>query len=290
MSDAAATPVVEAPAPTEAAAPAAEAPKHTPNPDTRKFAALTRKERQISAKLFEQKQTAAKYEAYEKALQIAKANPDQYLKAGGLTYDDITNHYLKGINPDDPAAIARAAAQAAEATGKEFNEFKTAVDQRYHSEAVTQYKTEMRKELGAHLEKNPDEYGVLNALDAYDDVFKMIDLHWQEKGVKLENAVAAKLYESTAFEEETKHLDALLSVPKFKAYALSKLQVVPPAPETPKESAKLKPNAQATAKSNNSEAKASPAKSPSRMSRQAEDEQRWSAILARANAMPSQKK
>lgn len=286
MAEATAAPAAEIPAvapeSVETTPAIPEAPRHTPNPHTKHFAAISRKERQIQAKMLEQKTQAAKYEQLEQILRDAPKNPRKAIEALGLTYDSVTADYVQGKNADDPSSIAKQARDEAVAARREAAELRAELQRRDQHRAVSDYKSELRKEI----EGKADDFGLVRALDQHDDVYELIDLHYTETGEILSKADAAMQIEKASYQRETEKLERLLTVPKIKKWLSDKLAAVaPPAAETPPEPLTPPP---ATAKSVTDAPP--PSSAPTRsaredaLQRELNEEARWKSIKARLGA------
>ncbi len=97
------TPVAtpETPETPVAATPETDKPEKDPKLASR-FAALTKKEREIIQREKAFKEQQAKLQAYEKALQQAKQNPLEYLQAAGLTLEEALSQIInEGKEPTE---------------------------------------------------------------------------------------------------------------------------------------------------------------------------------------------
>lgn len=181
-----------------------------------RFAALARRERQILERERALKGREGKYQSFEKILENPKNDPLAYLQAGGLSYEEITNHLISKIDSNKPltadekiAALERRIEekdQAAIASQKER-------EQADLQAAVDQYKTNIIEHIGS----NADKYELIMANEAQDLVFEVALQHWEQTGGEKGGQVMSYDAASEAVENylEQQIRDKILKTKKF---------------------------------------------------------------------------
>lgn len=161
-----------------------------------KFAALTRKEKQVREQAKALKAREVELEAKMKDLEakLAAANPENYkakIKANpltalkdefGLTFEQLAELQLNEGNPTVEMQLQRMREEIESKTSGEVESLKRmlaakeeAAAQKQYDEAVSAYKTGIQ----AAVEQNPDKYELINANGATDLVFDVADQYFQ---------------------------------------------------------------------------------------------------------------
>lgn len=218
----------ETPAPVETVAPEVEATPAvegeavtTPEPEkekedpkfARRFAALSRQEKQIIAKQKEVDEKAkeiesvkAEAERAKQILQLAKENPVLFLQETGLNYQELTELILANEkSPED----------------KKFDELKKEIEELKHAEekkaklaeeaetkaqiervtkAIENYKVECKKTV----QENPDKYELILAQGREDEVFDIVERYFIDTETVLDFDIAADYLEQLLLEEAQK--------------------------------------------------------------------------------------
>lgn len=243
------TPAVVTPTPPPVTTPPVETngvtpPEGTPPPDTKpkedpmgkRFAALSRKEKEI---LNERQAIAAEKAAVEAdkarmqkivtAVANAKANPMALLTEAGVTYDELTRYILNDGKPSPEDRIAELDNKLEEERRARISaEEKRELERQQADEAyITKMIDDYRKETNDHIASNPEAYESIIAYDAQDEVFSAIRDHFAETGKILSPEEAAKQVEA--------ELDSIIE----KTLKLNKVQakLKPPEPEPKKTTA-----------------------------------------------------
>jgi hypothetical protein len=219
--------------PTEvAAAPVVEPEKEAPALSDA-WAKIAAKEAEIAAKQkeielrdkdLEGKLTSVK--EYEDALSNAKTAPLEALKKLGVSYEELTQFLLNDQKPTPELKIKSLEDQIVALTNKinkqeeEQKQKVTKAEQDSFNESINAYKADLKKAVDAKA----DDYELIIANKAYDLVFEVQKVHFEEtKGKELSLEDAAKQVEEYLF----KQAQSLLK--------LKKLQPKPVEPETQKQ-------------------------------------------------------
>lgn len=222
--------------PVEAAAAAPEtkpapAPKVEPkkDPASSRFAALTRKEKEIRQQSQEVEQRRKEFEAREQALkeresrwEAAKRRPTQALKELGFTYADVTadllgNYKEPEVDPVD-AKLKPLSEKwdkfepQVEALTQEINKLKSELSAKEQRQSYQQAMDEIRSVVA----NNPESYELVSTIgdEAYDLVKDVIIEYWNENKKMLDYAEAAAIVEKYY---ENEYLDKFSATKKLKS-------------------------------------------------------------------------
>lgn len=185
----------------DAAAPAEpqvtpEAPKPQDDDFSRKFAALSRREK----KLFEEEQRIRgdrqAVSEYQKAKELARSNPLQFLTQAGLSVDDLVQHLIKDGQPpsvEDEVKSIKAEIEAYKKAEKDRLEAeKTKQEQATQKQVIDNYKQKIRQ----FVEQDTDKFEAIHTSEAYDDVFEVIEAYFEKTGEILPIEKAAESVEA----------------------------------------------------------------------------------------------
>lgn len=191
-----------------------------------KFAALSRKEKEIRqretqyqsemkrieaekaelSKWREEKQTA------ESVFQAKlKENPLKTLEELGLTYEDLTRMQLNEQNPTPEMLIKRTRQELESGYKKELEELRQSMKQKEEQEETKKHEqtvTGFKKEISNFVDANADTYELIKMNDAQETVFEVIQEYYQETGRLLSIEEAAKYTEEVLESEARKVLEA----------------------------------------------------------------------------------
>jgi len=208
----AAAPITPEVAPT----PVVEEVKPKPEGDgelARKFAALSRKERDIMLREKALKDKEPKYQQWEKA----DADPLAYLEAKGLTVEEIIQRALKKGEPvtmEDEVKILKE--QLAEEK-KQREQYLTKLEVEKQNQAIANFK----KGIDDHIKSDPDKYETIITEGAEDEVFNLIEEHYKRNQADIDSGEMKMLSQQQAAERVEEHLFA-------RAEKLSKLKKLQP--------------------------------------------------------------
>lgn len=187
-----------------------------------KFAALARKEKA----LFDQKkaieQEMKEVQEWKQAREIAKRNPNKFLQAHGLDFETIAKFNLEGGEEKAPSEIEtlkekleRLENESRSEKEEREKKEKEALEQNYQKQIV-----DFKNQIDQNITNNAEKYEFLNADKKHiDDVFELIELHYQQSQKILDIEEACQLVEEF-IENEFKNkylkvnkLKGLLNVP-----------------------------------------------------------------------------
>jgi len=190
---------------------------------TARFAALTEKERELTRRETALKERISAAENFETLKARAKKEPTKVMEELGVSYEYLTKHILSGGKAEPEEMIAELREELSgvktqlEDEKKEAEKKKVADEDAYIQKALDMYKGETT----AFLSSSADEYQMIVAKGAQDEVFSLIENWFFEFGEVLTPKAAADKVETALLEEAQK----LLKVPKLA----SLLNPTPPA-------------------------------------------------------------
>lgn len=205
-------------APEEEAKPVEEAPKQD-DKFAAKFAALTRKEKEIRAREAKVQQQLAELEARIKASEAAAQEVDKYknlperlkkeplkvMEESGLTFEQLAQMVLNDGKPTQDMVLSeyeRKINSKVEELEKKLQE-KEAKEQQERQEQALQAFT---AQLTDFVTNTPD-YELIRANEAVDLVYQVIEDHYSETGEILANKDACDAVEEYLLEEAKKLID-----------------------------------------------------------------------------------
>jgi len=223
-------PVVEAPAPTEApveeaapveeTAPVEAAPETAPEPEedpkfASRFAALTKKEREIIQRERAFKEQQAKLQAYEKAMQKAKENPLEYLQAAGLTLEEALSQIInEGKEPTEQDRL-----NSIEQKIKDYEEHQKQLQLRAQEYRKQQELAAIHNDIKAFVDQNEEQYELIKAYNNIDLVWSVIERTYLETGgkVHLTTEQACQAVEEQLLSEKMEELELARKLKKLQA-------------------------------------------------------------------------
>lgn len=147
---------------------------------SRRFAALTRKEREFLARERQVKELESKYGSAEQALKNIKENPMEALQAAGWTFKELAEFVVNDNKlPEGKAQQthvekleAKIAALEEKLTGREKQELEA---------QQQQYVDDFKGKIKSEVEGNLDKYDLINVngQEAIDMVYDVIENHYQ---------------------------------------------------------------------------------------------------------------
>lgn len=174
--------------------PEEQPPATAPDPKAAaRFAALARREKEITAKAAEWKPKFEAAERFEAARAKVKEDPYAALDALGLNLQDLVDaaiHHNKPETVED--RVARLEAERAEAAKARESSSAQAVE-----ETISRYK----QTVSAFVDADPEAYELIVARRAHGLVFDVIEEHYKATGQVLPNAQAADMVENHLLEE-----------------------------------------------------------------------------------------
>lgn len=210
-----------APAPTESAgappAPATQAPVDAPKEDglglAKKFNALTKRERQLLEREQALKSREERLAPFEKLVGNATVNPEEFLRAGNLTYKDLTDFYLKGGKVPEPGPEEKVTSEV-ESLKKTLEEMRQELQQKEARQAINAF----HSDLTQFVKQNTEKYELISAMDpGCDRVLHEIMTAQRATGVVATFEEACDYVEAALEAEATERLESLRKVKRFSA-------------------------------------------------------------------------
>ena len=195
------------------------------NPDrddfSRKFAALSRREKEIRAKEVEYDQRIAELEArfqpkkeVEKEPELPfeyrlKQNPLKALEDMGLSYDKLTELALNDgkLTPDMQMRLMRE--ELENDYKSKYKELEDRIIEKEKNDEQRRYdeiETGFKNEIEAFVSSKPEQFELIQANEAKEVVYEVIEEHYNETGKILDIEEAANAVESYLEEEAEKLL------------------------------------------------------------------------------------
>jgi hypothetical protein len=173
-------------------------------PQAAAFSALAKKEKMIRA---EQQKIAAEREQIQKDMEEvrkfnelkakARMNPDEYMKAAGLTYEEYVEWKLNGGKPGPDAQnsmvreeIEKLKKELEDKDNKRLEEQRAQLEQQ-KNEVVANFV----KGINDYLDENKETYELIHMMGYQDAVVSTIDTQFQKTGKILSKEEAAKIVE-----------------------------------------------------------------------------------------------
>lgn len=179
----------------------------------RRFAALSRQEKQILAKAKEVEEKAKEIETARQeaeraraVMQLAKENPMKFLEETGISYQELTELMLASEKTPEDKKFDELRKEiedlklAKEKEAEELEKAKTQAQIERVTQAIEDYKVQCKKTV----QENPDKYELILAHGREDDVFNIVEQYFIENEQVLDFDIAADYLEQLLFEEAQK--------------------------------------------------------------------------------------
>jgi len=221
-----------------------EAKEQKTDPFAPKFAALSRKEKQIKqyeaqvkakeAELTRRlaelegktKEADTKVQSFEEAF---KQNPLKALKDRGMSLEDLIKIQMNDENPTVEMQMQRMKEELESSTKKELEALKNAMREKEEAEAKARYEqaeSAYKSEIAAFIDSNSETYELIKANDATELMFEVAREYYQANKKVLDIKEVADVVEQHLEDEAKK----ILELKKFKQ--ASQAQGAKPAPKT----------------------------------------------------------
>jgi hypothetical protein len=215
---------------TPAEAAAVEAPKEVEEDGfSKKFAALSKRERELKLKDDELKAKMSNYSSVDEYKKLAKTDVNKWLEESGVSFDEITEYYLNGAQSKDPKLSE--VEQKLEALEKTLKKKETDAAEAERVAAVNGFKTSQKE----HILSKASEYELIAATDSYELVYDVTKQHYDKTNKVLTHDEAAAMVEAYLEKEVEKVLKASKIRNKFATQAEYKTETgtkTEPAKET----------------------------------------------------------
>lgn len=160
--------------------------------------AIMMREREVLSKEQSLKQNASELEQWNK-IKGSKSIDDK-LKALGLSYDEITRHYLTRSDTNDSVDELKSRLDELQSKVSETEQERL---QRQYDEKMGQAKSELKE----FLQESNSEYPLVNGLDETDTVLSLCEQYYEQTGQVLTFADASRMVE----EDLQKKMESLRS-------------------------------------------------------------------------------
>ncbi len=192
-------------------------PEPPPDPEQEKFAsrfaALSRKEKELQQRERSFKENQAKLAAYEQALAKAKENPLQYLQAAGLTLEQALEQI---INQDkEPTEQDRVQAIEKKIADYENQQRELAIRAQQHKKQ--QELNAIHEDLSKFVTDNSEQFELVREYNAIPDVWAVIERTFIETQGKvlLTKEQACQAVEEQIYEEKKQEAERLARIKKL---------------------------------------------------------------------------
>lgn len=205
--------------------------------DSSRFAALSKREksllrraREITTKEKMLEQELARFRPYQEIEALKGKNKLEAIKRLGISYEDLTNEYLSGGQPNSEQ---QALSRAEELVQEKMSEFEKRHQETINKAQQDQYNSAL-KQIRANAEsvaaQESDTYALVKQHGAYDTVTALIEEKYKAEGVVLPIEEAMKMVEQDLHDRTFETLKSLLKVEKFrsKILELASPQEAPP--------------------------------------------------------------
>lgn len=179
-----------------------------------RFAALTKREKQIQEREKAIKEQEAKFKNFELNKENVRKSPKEALESVGMTFEDFTKAYLDQLDGkehtpsvDEKIQELYAKIEAKEKAEKEREE---QAKKDAEAQAIEAFKSQVKEHVLADKEK----YELINEAGLFDEVYNVIEEYFNETGEILATEKAAEHVENHLYEEGQKLLKAKKFAPK----------------------------------------------------------------------------
>ena len=206
--------------PVEAEKPIAPEPE---KPDVKKekeplsvrFAALTKREKQIQEREKAIKEQEAKFKNFELTKESVVKSPKEALESIGLSFEDFTKAYLDQLDGKEhkPSLEEKFEGLYSRIEAKEKAEKEREEQAKKEAEqaAIDNFKSQVKDFVSADKEK----FELINESGLFDEVYNVIEEYFNETGEILATEKAAEHVENHLYEEGQKLLKAKKFAPKM---------------------------------------------------------------------------
>lgn len=192
-----------------------------------RFAALTKREKNLQEREKQIKEMESKFKNFELTKETVRKSPKEALESIGLSFEDFTKAYLDQLDGKEhkPSVEDKVQELYAKIEAKEQAEREREEQAKKDAEAaaIENFKSQVKEFVAKDVEK----YELINEAGLYDEVFNVIEEYYNETGEILSTEKAAEHVENHLYEEGQKLLKAKKFAPKV------------PEPEKPQEKSSL---------------------------------------------------
>lgn len=183
-----------------------------------RFAALSRKERELLQKEQSIKQSQREYQAYQKAVQDAKNNPVAYLQAAGLTLEEAIQKIINEGKEPTPEEVLKKDVDSIKAEVEAYKKAAQEHQARQMEQRKQAEEASILNNLKTYVESNPEKYELIMAYNAIPDVWEVIKRTYLETGgkVHLTEEQAAEAVENDLLEQAREEAKRVANLKKLQ--------------------------------------------------------------------------
>lgn len=190
-----------------------------------RWAALTQKEKFLTDKEKEYKQKDIQYKALETELKSIKGNPANAIKMlekeFGITFESMLDHFLTNGKLTPEQEIAQIKKER-----EEERQLQARQAEESNTKAMENNLNTFKADLKTFIDGNNEAYELIQANEAYDLVFNVIDQDYRKSGQIMKTEDAAKLVEDYLLEKAKKLMQAKkLSKTEIEAESKGEIEV-----------------------------------------------------------------
>lgn len=193
----------------------APAPEVKKDPFSKNWGALHRQEKELRQREQAIKTQAAEVAEYKTMQDLKKRDPKAWLAKQGLTFEELTQSFLKDEDP------VEAAKKYVEEKLGDFETKQLEAQKDLQAKVDAQRLEDYKHQVKSQILTAGDTYELVNSLDEYELVYNVIEEYWNLNQKVLDNDTAAATVESYLAEREAARLNKLQSIKKFKKQDVS---------------------------------------------------------------------
>lgn len=167
---------------------------------SRKFAALSKRQKELFLKEQALKEQESKYKPYEELEVLKQKNPLEFIKKSGLSVDQIIEMAIKEGEP--PSVDDKFSAME-----KKYNDLVAKMEAKEKESRENEEKKTIdafKKNLENELKSKADKFELVNALGVFETVYDVIAEKFQQTGEIISTDEAAEMVENYYFNEAKK--------------------------------------------------------------------------------------
>lgn len=167
---------------------------------SRKFAALSKRQKELFLKEQALKEQESKYKPYEELEVLKQKNPLEFIKKSGLSVDQIIEMAIKEGEP--PSVDDKFSAME-----KKYNDLVAKMEAKEKEARENEEKKTIdafKKNLENELKSKADKFELVNALGVFETVYDVIAEKFQQTGEIISTDEAAEMVENYYFNEAKK--------------------------------------------------------------------------------------
>jgi len=191
-----------------------------------RFAALSRKERDIVQREQSIKQAQKEHQAFQQQLLNAKKDPIAYLQAAGFTLEQAIKQVINEGEEPSPQEVLKTDVDQIKAEIDAYKKQQAEYAAKVQEHRKAQEEASIVEGLTGYIESNPEKYELIMAYGAINDVWNVIKRTYMETGgkVHLTQEQAAEAVENDLLEQAREEAQRTAKLKKLQPES-TKLQV-----------------------------------------------------------------